>query len=205
MPVTGIARSAVAGERIFDCLTLVTPAIASAAKADGYTVVGQYLNVMTAASRDACFGAGLSILPLTEAYASILSSGSGTLYGQMMVNKAVALGCPPRVHVMIDLENPRAGSDCSGHVNGMASSLAHDGFDALLYLGAPLPPALTAAEIYTMRPDRYGRGSLSVPEPACAWCWVQEAWNVERWGALVDLGVIRADALGRLPTLWAPG
>ena len=201
----GVAKAAADGSRIFDCLSPVSPAIAKAAAGDGYTVCGRYLQTLSAGERDILHAAGLSILPLTEAMVgTVLSSNSGASYGLTCVRMAEKLGIPPTVHVVIDLEDPAAGSDSADHVNSMAGALASGGYDSLLYVAQPWPPELTAVRTYALRPDRYGRGSLSVPVPACGWCWLQDGWNVERWGMRVDSGVIQADNLGRLPTLWWP-
>jgi hypothetical protein len=197
----------ISGMRGFDCLAPVSAAIVKAAVSDGYVWVGRYLNNLTPGERDVIFAAGLAILPLTEAMVGVaLSTNSGASYGLSCAHMAQRLGVPAGVHVVIDLEDPAAGSDCAGHVNAMAGALGSTNYEyaAGLYLGEPLPPELTAAQIYAMRPDRYGRGSPGVPEPACGWCWVQTAWNVERWGIEIDTGKIQADRLGRLPTIWAP-
>ena len=206
MPVTiGVARPAAPG-RIFDCLAPVSSAVAAAAIADGYSVVGRYLNNLSPGERDVIFAAGLAILPITEAMVGVvLSSNTGASYGLTCGHLAQKLGVPDGVHVVIDLEHPAAGSDSGDHVNAMAGALAACDFAAMLYVAEPWPPELTAARTYALKPDRYGRGSLGVPEPACGWCWVQDAWNVSKWGTKVDTGVIRADALGRVPTIWAPG
>lgn len=205
--MVGVARPATPG-RIFDCVAPVSPAVAAASVADGYSVVGRYLNDLSPGERDTIFAAGLSILPLTEAMVGdVLSSNTGASYGLLMARKAKGLLCPPSVHIWIDLEDPPAGSLSGDHVNAMAGALGSTNYDygAGLYEAEPWPPELNAAAAYALKPDRYGRGSLGVPEPACGWCWVQDGWNVTRWGTKVDTGVIRADALGRLPTIWAPG
>ncbi|MDE2102695.1 MAG: DUF1906 domain-containing protein [Patescibacteria group bacterium] len=201
--VVGIARAIAPFERGIDCLSPMANNVARMFKAEGYTFVGQYLEVLTPAVRDGIFAAGLAILPITEAITHVpLNETVGTERGKRSKGLAVALGIPATVHITIDLESTQGSAeDVAAYVDA-----THDAFDiygSMLYVGADQP--LNGAELFARKPNRYWRSGSFVPEPACRWCCIQltpldQIIHTQR----VDVNVIQADGFGRTPILWWP-
>jgi hypothetical protein len=183
---------------------------AAAFRADGYRYWGRYLdageNSLTEAERDRLFASDMAILPLTVAPADKLSASFGSLRAAAIARQLAILGCPPGVHVVLDLEavNPASSPiDVMTYVNAFDAMLIRGGHPTLLYVGADQP--LTAAQLYTLDPSRYMRSISLVPEPACGWCILQlTPGNQTRHGVRIDMSIVQADYRGRLPTFWWP-
>jgi hypothetical protein len=199
----GIARACPPFLLGFDCLTPVNEEIATQAAARGLRWVGQYLEVLTPATRDLIWAHDLGIAPLTEAETSRpLSVQTGADRGALAVAQCEGLEMAPTVHVTIDLELPYGGSDCPGHVNAFSDRLLKAYFAAALYVGVPEP--LNAPQLFALRPNRYWKGGGQVPEPHCGWSALQlePLEGLVLAGTRVDVNVSKLDYFGRAMTMW---
>lgn len=202
----GVARPAAPFLLGFDCLATKTAAMLADAKARGLSWCGCYLETLKAPERDLIFSYELAIALLTEADTfDVLTASIGTAKGLLAAGLARDLGAPLGVHVTIDFEKPKAGSDPAGYLNAKSDSLESGGYPACLYAGLPEP--LSSSALYNTHPRRYWKGGGAVPEPQCGWCVVQlePLQGLTLGGVPVDMDVMKQDYAGRVLTLWYPG
>ena len=201
----GVARDAAPYLLGFDCLVPKTAAMLADAKARGLSWCGCYLETLNASQRDLVFSYDMAIALLTEADTfDVLTATIGTAKGLLAAKAARALAAPLGVHVTIDYEDPKAGSQSAAYINAKSDSLEAGGYPACFYAGEPDP--LTAAATYNTHPRRYWKGGGAVPEPQCGWCVLQlePLQGLELGGVAVDVDVTKADYEGRVLTLWYP-
>jgi hypothetical protein len=201
----GVARACAPFLLGFDVLEPVTEPMLQAATARGFQWIGRYLETLKPAERDLIFRYGFGIAPLLEAMTvQVLTAATGSARGELADAQASAIGTPLGVHVTIDLELPRAGSDVLGHVDALADRILSGRRGAALYVGVPQP--LDGANLFAARPNRYWRGAGDVPEPACGWAALQlePLEGVVLAGTKVDVDVSQADRFSRVLTMWWP-
>ena len=204
----GVARPAQPGTLFFDTLEPVTSGQLVAFKARGFGGVGRYLENLTAPERDEIHGQGMFIVPITEARTIPPSAAVGDQAGALEVDRARALEIPPSVHLTIDNEAVHGTADeDAAYIDAFALRFVRAAFGAMLYVAQPQP--LTGAELY-QRPHvhPYWSGASRNPEPDCGYSVFQGLPIDYRppWcpSAQVDLDIIFADRLGRVPVLWYP-
>lgn len=212
MSAVGVARVATPYMLGFDCLTEVTDAMLAEAGSYRFEWVGRYLEILTIAERNRIFAAGLAIAPLTEATTKdVLTATTGTVRGVQTRDRASSLAMPPAVSIVIDFEDPMAGSNVPAHVNAMAAEIRGGHYGAALYLGEPEP--LTSAEVFALSPFPYWKGagrlvdaSGGLVEPACGWACLQLSplEGATLAGVPVDVNVTQRDYKGRSLVLWWP-
>lgn len=203
--MTGVARAAPPFLHGVDSLAPVTDAVARAFWADGIRFWGRYLENLTLAERDVLFNVGFAILPITEATTSVtLAADLGASRGAQSVRRAAALGCPPSVHVTIDLESTTGDAAAvTAFADAFHGALASGGYDSMAYIGAGQP--LDAAQIYGLKSTRYWRSISYVPEPQCGWSCIQlRPGDQVVHGQRVDYDTVESDFRGRTPVLWWP-
>lgn len=203
--MSGVARQIPPFSLGFDCLAPCSNAVARRAKASGFSWIGRYLDNLTIQERGGIFDAGLAIVPVSVAVThAVLTADLGAHRGAELGREAVALGCPPGVHLFLDLESTMAGSDCAGYINAASEAIAAAGYAAGLYAGMPQP--LSGSELYELAPTRYWRGGGAVPEPQCGFCVLQlpPLDQVMFEGQRVDVDIVCCDFKGRTPIGWYP-
>lgn len=213
MSDVGVARLVEPFVLGFDCLQLVTPAMLDEASAYRFEFVAQYLEVLarSPATRDLIFSRGMAILPLTEATVQEpLSQQTGRDRGVQTVARARSLNMPATVDIVIDLEDPAAGSNVPEHVDAMSVEISGP-YGSALYVAVPQP--LTGHELYELHPPRYIKGggrvvdrNGAIAEPDCGWCAIQlePLEYADLAGQRVDVIVTKRDYRGRGLTLWYP-
>jgi hypothetical protein len=167
----------------------------------------QYLETLTPAAVAGIHATGRGILLLIEGHTSGLSSDLGTSVGQARATKAMSLGAPQGVSIVIDQEDQ--GADVAGalaYPNACAVVLGRYGFRPGAYYGAP--QTLSAAQLFSELLWPYWRGGsvgLGHYEPACGDALIQLP-PLERKiaGCVVDVSAACVDGRGRTFAIWAP-
>ena len=206
MTTVGVARACPVFSVMWDRFEPFTANDVKVAKATyGVSVFGQYLEVMTAASRDAVWSEGGAILLLSDAPLGALSATVGHAKAANLLKLASALGAPEDLHAMVDFE--AQSGDAEGYGTALTGDLAAGGFVPLAYVGAG--QLLTGHQLYELPNARlYWRGgSLGIPEPDCGFAIWQVTPLSHPFTAVsspVDVSMIGADGRGRSPILWYP-
>lgn len=171
----------------------------------GHKWCGQYVETLAAnpGTVQRIFSHGLAIALLTEADTfDVLTAAIGTARGLLSAQAARGLGAPVGVHMTIDFEEPKAGSQPAPYLDARSDAQEGQGYPACLYAGLPEP--LTGSGLYNTHPRRYWKGGGKVPEPDCGWCVVQlePLEGLLLAGVAVDMDVTKEDYEGRVLTLW---
>jgi len=203
---TGVARACPLFTKMVDCWEPLSSADALTLKGKyGVGAVGQYLENLTAKTRDGIWAADLPILLLSDAPAGLLSAAVGHSKAASLLTLAGALGAPKTLHLMADFEAQEG--DAEGYDTAITGDVAAGGFTPLAYVGAGQP--LTGHQLYGLpNAHLYWRGgSVGIAEPDCGFA----IWQVPPLdqilagtGTQVDVSLIGADARGRSPILWYP-
>lgn len=209
--MTGIARLAPPFTRGIDALEPLTrDQLLSFKERYAITVVGAYVEVLAGRPeyRDLIFDLGLGIAPYSEASIGEVTGDMGSARGRQAAQLAQKVGVPTGCDLLIDLEDV-TGDAIPEYVNNR--SVAYEqvaGLGSLLYVGEPLPAAITAQVLQSLRPPRYMRScSLGVPEPARKWCVLQHSpgnYLDPIANVRIDHFTVEQDAFGGLPTWWYP-
>jgi hypothetical protein len=203
--IVGVARACPPFTLGFDVFEPVTEVMLQEATAKGLKFAGRYLENLTVAEVGLLFRYGFGILPYTEAMTKTpLSVATGLARGELACAQGDGVGCPPLVHIGIDLELPAEGSDCEGHIDAMSDALLAKNRGAALYVGDPQP--LTGSQLFQRRPNRYIKGGGRVAEPLCGWAALQlePLEGMILAGVKVDVEVSKLDYQGRALVLWWP-
>jgi len=192
-----------AGTTGIDCLTLLDSHSAAALKSADAEFALQYLDRITAASRDAVLRARLALGLIAHDRGGnwTPSATLGGADGLDAVRRARALAIPKETTIWIPLEEwsgPASGA--IGYVNAAASVIQTADFRAGLYVGFAEHP-LTPEQLWELLVTLYWHSCSIVPDVArCNYCMKQTKPNTWLAGVLVDHNEIMSDLLGRLPT-----
>lgn len=203
---TGVARAAPLFSVMWDRFEPFTANDVKVAKATyGVSVFGQYLEEMTAATRDAVWSEGGAILLLSDAPVGPLSAAVGHTKAANLLALANGLGAPKTLHLMVDFEAQQG--DAEGYATAITGAVAAGGFTPLVYGGAG--EGLTGHQVYELpNAHLYWRGGLlGIPEPDCGFAIWQVTPLSHPFTAVsspVDVSMIGADGRGRSPILWYP-
>jgi hypothetical protein len=206
MTTVGVARAATLFSVMWDRFVPFTANDVRVAKATyGVSVFGQYLEMMTAASRDAVWSEGGAILLLSDAPTGNLSAAAGHSKASSLLALATGLGAPKGLHLMVDFEAQTG--DAEGYATAITSDIAAGGDVPPVYGGAG--EALTGHQVYELpNAHLYWRGgSLGIPEPDCGFAvWQVPPLSHQFAGVSgpVDVSMIGEDGRGRSPVLWFP-
>ena len=202
---TGVARAAPLFSVMWDRFEPFSANDVKVAKTKCVSVFGQYLEMLTAAVRDAIWSEGGAILLLSDAPVGALSAASGHSKAASLLALANGLGAPKTLHLMVDFEAQTG--DAEGYATALTGDVAAGGYDPLVYGGAG--EALTGHQVYELpNAHLYWRGgSLGIPEPDCGFA----IWQVPPLShpfagvsSPVDVSMVGADGRGRSPILWYP-
>lgn len=213
-------RLAARGEYGFDCNTVVSVANAQVFAGRGYTFAVRYLprvkqgiNDLTATEVVTLHGAGISVMPVQHVQSETMwepTSDKGDAYGSVAAQRAVACGFLPGCTVWLDLEGVAEWTPAELVVEFCRRWYANvraAGFEPGVYVGWRC--GLSASDLYyKLSFTRYwGAYNLNADESPVkrGLCMKQGLMNSPagiHYG--IDSDVIRADALGGLPTLLAP-
>lgn len=201
------AKLAEVGARGFDSWSFSSSGTmlqADAMRAAGMEFFVGYLGAVTPERLGHVLSAGMAFMPVTF---------GGAYDGGKAVAQVEALGLPQGVTVWLDLEGEAAMNPTDDQliakVNAWASAVDSAGYEPGLYVGSPQP--FSSDELWSLKVRRYWNALSSerdregrLAEPRCGWAMYQMypsvAWRGT--GILVDVDVISADYLKRLPT-WA--
>lgn len=207
----GVPRALEPRSSVFDCLARVTPETAASLAQAGYRGAARYIDGPTPLipeERDALWAAGLGILPLTVAITQVqLTHILGLERADHDLATLAALGVPPGVHVVLDLESTAGlGEEVASYVDGRTSTWEQAGrFVPMLYVGAGQP--LQAGALYALPSvHAYWRGgSVGIPEPIVSFClWQIPPLDQVVSGQRIDHNASGRDNRGRAPLLWWP-
>ena len=188
------------GDRFTDSVTLITPALAAALKAEGFDGVSQYLGGgVTAQSVQAITNAGLGFLPVTFA---------DRFDGEQTVAECHALGLPDGVTVFLDVEGigpSITAAQLMMKIADWAHPVADANYIPSMYVG--WKALLTSAELYALPVYRYWKAFSRIldrngqpAEPACGWSVIQSP-TTTRAGVQVDIDFVTGDYRSRFPVL----
>lgn len=211
--MTGIASVLRPWALVVDCLEpLGATADGAQAKAQalmgaipGVECFGRYLHNLTAAEVAGIHAAGASILPLIYAPSDAIGSSLGSSIGQSMTAKAMSLGLPPGVSVVVDLEAEHGtAADVAAYAGEVAALVKRFGWRPAAYSGAP--QVLDGQQLFALPVEPYWRGGSSgLPEPRCSWALIQSPkLDQTVAGQRIDVSWHCVDAEGRAFTVWAP-
>ncbi len=179
---------------------------AMALKDSGIDFFVGYLGTVNSARLKYILDAGMAFMPVTLAAA---------YDGKQAADQCKALSLPPGMTVWLDLEGAIAfktpPEELIAKINGWADAVKAAGYVPGIYVGSPQP--LSSEELWNLHVVRYWnalsreqdrRGALA--EPKCGWCMWQMNPSVtwKSTGVFVDVNIIGADFLGRMPT-WVRG
>lgn len=156
--------------------------------------VGRYVDSLTSEEIARIHAAGKAILPFT--YANEFDPAP-------RLAKLAALGCPPGVTIMLDVEGVKLPADQTiARIDAWALAMKGAQRDPGAYVGAGA--GLTAAQWTGLAVDRYMRSCSAVPEPSEGFCVLQlYRPNVDLGrGLVIDWQVVQQDYRGRVPVLW---
>jgi hypothetical protein len=195
-----IATKATLFAKGFDCVTTLSNASARALRAEGFDFACRYLGGITQGELADILAAGLAFMPVTYSRAPgwTPTSVQGTADGSLDVTRLEELGIPKETTVWLDLEGT-SGGDPAGFVDSWAVQIAHAGFTPGLYVGDAC--GLDPSELYSLGVHAYWHSISEVPEHAAGWQMFQLCpGNRVIADVEVDVDVIQADRLGRVPT-----
>lgn len=216
--MSDLVASLTPGARAIDTDSVVSPETARALKADGYAGVVRYLSRVSPQNPG-----DLSVREITDirgaglALATVQHFGlpgkwwpSGTLgaeRGAMAATNARTLALPPGTMIAVDLEAPAPGATADelfAYENAWSGQVENAGYQAVAYIGNPLP-ALTGEELFVrIRAQCYWRAAGNVPEVFRRGYAMRQ--SLPKWfaGLVIDENVIAPDALGGAPQWWMP-
>ena len=198
MPIVGTAQVARVRSVGIDTVQAMTDGLLAALKQEApeATFIGRYVDSLTPEEVARIQGAGYSILPLT--YADEFDPAP-------RLQKLFALGCPPNVTTILDVESVSLGvADTIARINAWAAKFKEAQLDPGAYVGAGA--GLTAEQWTALAVDRYMRSCSLVPVPQEGFCVLQLFPPNQHLGGglVVDWDVIEQDFERRTPVLWAP-
>lgn len=213
----GAARTATDRASGFDCDTALTAVTAMQFAAAGFTWAARYLSRGEEIASDleaievrALHTCGISVVPVQHVAVPPweASVDLGQVLGAEAKDNAALIGCPSGVTLWLDLEGVAPSCPASaivGFCNAWTAAVEAGGYTSGLYVG--IGCGLTSSQLYRdLAVTRYWK-SLSRSAPTVdvrGFQIVQTAGSI-----LADIGydrdVVGKDALGDLPTWWAPG
>jgi hypothetical protein len=212
------AQEAHDGMKMFDTDMVLGTDNAKAFFNKGYRAVARYIPRITAKPTDLSLHeiekihlGGLAILPTqhVEAGEWTPTDDKGRQYGQVAAMYCQGLGVPSGVHVVLDLESisksvPK--EQVFRYCNLWHDIVAQAGYKPMIYLGWQV--LMNNAEAYNrLKFDRYwGAYNVDVVPSPRGYCIQQHAAKAGDTIAPyeIDTDLIKKDALGGLPTLYAP-
>lgn len=212
----GHPATAPVGALFADTDSPVRGAALTAFKSEGFSGLARYLSRtigqnpgdLSPTEAQAILGAGLAIVPVQHVRPAgwTPTAALGVEAGMAAARNAASVGCPAGVCVWLDLESVSADADPAdviGYCEAWFSQVSAAMFVPGLYVG--VSPGLDADQLYERLSVRHywHAGSSSAPIPAVRGVQiVQTIADKSLNGVGYDSNVVRADALGGLPTWW---
>lgn len=212
----GTAKTATVGALGFDCDVPLSPTDVMAFANAGFTWCARYLSRGEESARDLqavevraihTVGMAVALVQHVAPAGWTASPGLGSVLGQEAAHNAAGIGCPPGVVLWLDLEGVSSSCPASavvGFCNAWTTAAEGAGYGTGLYVGANC--GLTGSQLYRDLSVRAYWRSLSRSAPVVERRGFQ---IVQSFGGVLndvsyDRDVMARDALGGVPTWWAP-
>lgn len=199
------AKLAEVGARGFDSWTFSrfgTMLQADLLRQSGMEFFVGYLGAVTPKILERVLTSGMSFMPVTT---------GGAYDGPTAVAQLQTLDLPHGTTVWLDLEGQNAidtpDPQLMAKIDAWAVAVENAGYEPGLYVGSPQP--LSSEELWSLKVRRYWNALSSerdregrLAEPRCGWAMYQVYPSVvwRRTNVLLDVDVISADYMKRLPT-----